>query len=193
MIKKLLITLFICMLSVNFLYAEKKEDNDLKDFANKVTNALNKRDFSEIYNSLSQKADLARTLYIESHKEGLKVLKQAPKESFAEMEKEFKKEFTDKMLPHYTFNDFFKLKKDTDIFNFFMNYTTLNNVITNSRSYNKLNSVKYIFKGVESFNDDNKHLNYSIEADTDKGIFTEEYSIGIKKEKGKWVIDEFAD
>lgn len=193
MIKKLLITLFICILSVNFVYAEKKEDKDLKEFADKVTNALNKRDFKEIYDLFSQKAVLARKAYIESHKEGMKILKQAPKESYADMKKEFKTEFTDKMIPHYTFDEFLNMKKDADIFNFYMNYTTLDKVITNYRSYNKLNSVKYIFKGIESFNDDNKYIKYSIEANTDKGFFTEEYSIGIKKENGSWVIDELAD
>lgn len=190
MLKKLLIVLFICTLSVNFVYAEQKEDKNLKKLTDTITNSLNSRNFIGLYNKYyTESAKKILKLGIDNHKEEIKKLK-SNKELYGKLEENFEKDATPKLIPHYTFKQFVNMKKDKDIYNFFMNLMSLDKILT--KDFKELKSVKFIFMGAESYDENKKILTYNIEAETDKGLITEIYKLEIKKEKGKWLINNFS-
>lgn len=191
MFKKLLITLFICIISVNFAYAEQNEDKDLKKLVDTLTNALNSRDFRSLYNKYyteSGKRQIKER--IKETQQSIKVTK-TDKEIYERSKEEFEQAATAKIIPHYTLDDVLKLKKEKDIYNYYMNIKSIEKIF--EKDYKELKSIKYIFMGAESYDEDEKQLTYTLEAETDKGLITEIYKLDIKKEKGKWLINDGSD
>lgn len=188
MFKKLLITLFICTLSINFAYAEQNEDKDLKNLVDTLTNALNSRDFRILYNEYYTESGKRRIKErIKETQKSIEIAK-TDKEIYERSKEVFEQAATAKIIPHYTLNDVLKLKKEKDIYNYYMNTTSIYKIF--EKDYKELKSIKYIFMGAESYDEDEKQLTYTLEAETDKGLITELYKLDIKKEKGKWLIDD---
>lgn len=191
MFKKLLIALFICTLSINFAYAEQNEDKDLKNLVDTLTNALNSRDFRILYNKYyteSGKRQIKER--IKETQKSIEIAK-TDKEIYERSKEEFEQAATAKIIPHYTLDDVLKLKKEKDIYNYYMNIKSIEKIF--EKDYKELKSIKYIFMGAESYDEDEKQLIYTLEAETDKGLITEIYKLDIKKEKGKWLIDDGSD
>lgn len=191
MLKRLLIALFICIISINFAYAEQKEDKNLKKLVDTVTNALNSRDFRILYNKYyteSGKRQIKQR--IKETQELVKVTK-TDKEFYERNKEKFEQVISAKIIPHYTLDDVLMLKKAKDIYNYYMNIKSIEKIF--NKDYKELKSVKYIFMGAESYDEDEKQLTYNVEAETDKGLITEIYKLDIKKVKGKWLINEGSD
>lgn len=191
MFKKLLIALFICTLSINFAYAEQNEDKDLKNLVDTLTNALNSRDFRILYNKYyteSGKRQIKER--IKETQKSIEIAK-TDKEIYERSKEEFEQAATAKIIPHYTLDDVLTLKKEKDIYNYYMNIKSIEKIF--EKDYKELKSIKYIFMGAESYDEDEKQLTYTLEAETDKGLITEIYKLDIKKEKGKWLINDGSD